>query len=611
LPNATLNTAYKQQVQATGGIPPYTWTIASGTFPSWATLSASTGGINGIPGATETANFTMQVADSETTALTATQALSIAAVAASSANNSELNGHYAFLFNGFDDASGTQFAVAGSFTADGQGKITAGVEDENGPAGATLNVPFTGAYNIAADHRGAFTLTTASGSRTYALVLNSIGSGVAQKARFIEFDDTTGTSGHRGSGVLRLQEPSAFALNKITGPYAFGFQGQDAAGNREALIGSFNADGAGAISSGIADQNVAGTTNNPPVTGSYTAPSGSNGRATMKLIASGASTLNLSVYAVSATELMVMTTNGFASDGLVSGVILSQKSTSFTNSSLDAAAVYHQLGVNPSLPTESFAEIGLLSPDGNGNLSATYDKQVGRSVPAPAQTFAATYSVLTGGRVAISGWYGDISSPLRILYLVDKNKAFFLENGSGAGFGFVEAQSAPPSGGFSNASFSGTLSAATAAPSVSGNLSGVGLAALDGTGGFSESTNLSSMSGLLVDQITSGTYSIDANGRGTVAIVTVIAAGFSSSMFALAVAAAIWLGRKRPRRNTRRPGIPIFCFAIWIATTPAGCPKRPPKFTNQLVFYLISPQKAVLVHQQSFTAAPEITIIEK
>jgi len=331
----------------------------------------------------------------------------------------------------------------------------------------------------------------------------------------------------------------------------------------------------------------------------------------MKLIASGVSTLNLSVYAVSATELMVMTTNGFASDGLVSGVILSQKSTSFTNSSLDAAAVYYQLGVNPSLPTESFAEIGLLSPDGSGNLSATYDQQVGRSVPAPAQMFAATYSVLTGGRVVISGWYGDISSPLRILYLVDKNKAFFLENGSGAGFGFVEAQSAPPSGGFSNGSFSGTLSAATAAPSVSGNLGGVGLVALDGTGEFSESTNLSSVSGLLVDQTTSGTYSIDANGRGTVAIVTVITAGFSSSMFALAVAAAIWLGRKRPRRNTCRPGTPIFCFAIWIATTPAGCPKRPPKFTNQLVFYLISPQKAVLVHQQSFTATPEITIIEK
>src|SRR5207249_8832444 len=67
-------------------------------------------------------------------------------------------------------------AIAGSFTADGKGNITEGIEDENGPTGSTLTVPLTGTYNVGSDNRGAFTITTASGSKTYALVLNSISS---------------------------------------------------------------------------------------------------------------------------------------------------------------------------------------------------------------------------------------------------------------------------------------------------------------------------------------------------------------------------------------------------------------------------------------------------
>jgi hypothetical protein len=84
-------------------------------------------------------------------------------------------------------------------------------------------VTFTGTYNIGSDLRGAFTLVTASGSKTYALVLSSIASDIAQKARFIEFDDKAGTNGQRGSGVMRLQDTAAFPQGKIKRPYAFGF----------------------------------------------------------------------------------------------------------------------------------------------------------------------------------------------------------------------------------------------------------------------------------------------------------------------------------------------------------------------------------------------------
>ena len=606
LPDGTIDVAYRQPVQADGGIPPYTWSIVSGSLPPWASQNSSSGSISGIPGTTGTANFTVRVTDSQTPGLTSQQALSISIVAGSAANNSELNGHYAFLFHGFDDVKGAQVSAAGSFTADGKGKILSGIEDENGPGGLKASVPFTGTYNIGSDNRGAFTIETATESRTYALVLNSIASGVARKGRFVEFDDTTGTTGQRGSGVLRLQDTTAFAQNKIMGPYAFGFEGQDAAGNREAIIGSFNTDGAGAIPTGIADQNIAGTANNPTLTGSYTAPSINSGRATMKLNFSNAVALDLTAYVLSPNEILVMTSNVFPSDGLLSGTLVSQSSMTIDNSLLHAHSVYYQLGVTPSAAaTQSFAEIGLLAADANGGMTVTYDRTLGSTLKKD-QTFTATYAVQPGGRVSISGWYGDAASPSRILYLINKNEGFFLELSAGVGFGFLEPQSAAPAGGFSDAFLSGTFSASTATPAVSANPAGCGLAVLDGAGNFRQIANLSTVSGAIVDQSTTGTYTITANGRGTVASLSVVSAGFGGPLLGVLVLVIVLLSCRKMGRSSSRPGFAVCCLALLVATTPTSC-----NITNQLVFYVISPTKTVMFHQATGDRAPAITIIEQ
>jgi hypothetical protein len=605
LPDGTVDEAYKQQILATGGIPPYVWSIQSGSLSSWASLNSSTGTINGIPDGTGTANFTVEVKDSEATALTSTSPLSLTTVAGTQTNNSELNGHYAFLFSGFDDATGTRLAIAGSFTADGKGKIVAGVEDGNGPGGVTLNAAFNGTYNIGADHRGAFTLYTPDGPRTFALVLSAITNGLAQNGRFAEFDDTTGTSGRRGSGILRAQDAGAFALGKITGPYAFGLAGQDATGNSEVVVGSFNADGAGSIPSGIADQNIAGAGTNPSLTGSYTTPSPTNGRAGLKLSLSGLANLDCSAYVVSATELLVVSTDPLASSGLVSGQIESQTSTSFDNSALDAPSIYYLLGVNIGVdPSRSTAEIGILQPDGQGNLTAEYDDQIGASI-AKSQNFTSTYTVATSGRGVVNNWH---DGQVRFFYLVAKNKAFFLDVDH-AGLGFAEPQSAKPSGGYSNRSLSGTFSAATVFPSVTGSLNGTGPITLDGAGSFTEIMNASTLSGLSVDQTTSGTYSISAEGRGAVTSLSVTNAGINAYAVALAVVIAVLIGWKRPRQNTSRPAFAAFCCVALLATGPAGCP--PPPKTDQLIFYIISPSKAVMIHEQSFAYTPDVVVIEQ
>src|SRR5262249_39156139 len=61
LPAATAGVAYAATLGATGGTPPYTWSIASGALPAGLTLTAATGTIAGTPTATGTASFTVKV----------------------------------------------------------------------------------------------------------------------------------------------------------------------------------------------------------------------------------------------------------------------------------------------------------------------------------------------------------------------------------------------------------------------------------------------------------------------------------------------------------------------------------------------------------------------
>ncbi len=74
--SGTLNAAYAQSLAATGGISPYTWTLASGALPPGLNLS-STGAIAGVPTSAGTFSFGVRVSDTESPAGTATRTLSI------------------------------------------------------------------------------------------------------------------------------------------------------------------------------------------------------------------------------------------------------------------------------------------------------------------------------------------------------------------------------------------------------------------------------------------------------------------------------------------------------------------------------------------------------
>ncbi|MHC4714654.1 MAG: putative Ig domain-containing protein, partial [Planctomycetota bacterium] len=77
LPDGQVGIAYSQTLQATGGITPYTWAVISGSLPAGLSLNSSTGEISGTPTTPETANFTVEVTDSDVPPSTDQQALSI------------------------------------------------------------------------------------------------------------------------------------------------------------------------------------------------------------------------------------------------------------------------------------------------------------------------------------------------------------------------------------------------------------------------------------------------------------------------------------------------------------------------------------------------------
>ena len=78
LPAGTTGAAYSQALAASGGTPPYAWTLASGTLPPGVTLSGS-GTIAGTPSAAGVFNLTVAVTDTASAVASLTYALTVIA----------------------------------------------------------------------------------------------------------------------------------------------------------------------------------------------------------------------------------------------------------------------------------------------------------------------------------------------------------------------------------------------------------------------------------------------------------------------------------------------------------------------------------------------------
>jgi len=430
---------------------------------------------------------------------------------AASPNNAKLNGQYAFLFTGFNSAG--PMSIVGSFTADGNGNLIAGNADVVIVGGTRTNQGLTqSTYTVGSDNSGTMRLNTAvnfptdSFSFSFSFALDSFSSsrGVAVGGSLIE----SGSTDETGTGFFFKQDPAAFSSAAISGGYAFGLSaaGTGLGSNLTAVLGRFTASN-GLLSAGQID--LLGTPGPPPAgqpfTGTYSVDERGRGGAVLN-ISGQPNPSNFILYVVSSNESIWMDTGGTGATGMA----LQQSSAPFTTNSLKGTSLFGAAG-GGFAPGNGYEQndvnVGEFQFDGVGNLDLTGDENY-FGIPMPGEKITGTYTVDANGLGRGEMNYACGSNPF---YLVSPGKGFILTGCDVFQFGIFEEQTGAP---FSNASFSGNYALGTLAlfPGLDTSFV-VGVLAADGAG------NLSGRSATAAgSQTFTGTYSVDASGRVTLAI---------------------------------------------------------------------------------------------
>ncbi len=353
--------------------------------------------------------------------------------------NASLKGQYAFLMAGTELCGGlsSAFTRAGSFTADGNGHITGGLEDVNVCTGV-FTLQFSNSnYSISADGRGTLHLTNSTGTTNYSITLSSSSQGVIAQT------DLNATA----SGSFQRQNTAAFSNPAVANGYVFDFAGINARLNLESIIGRFTADGAGGINTGLFDSNEAGTASNQQLfpTGAFyqvdTNGDGTNfGRGTANIAGH-----NFAFYIVDATRLKLL---GIDFPEAFSGEAFAQQNISFTSASLNSGFAFLLGGSSSSGP---IATAGRFTADGAGNLSEIFLDENNNGVvtllPSQGGTVAGTYTVDANGLGGGTATWTDtkVGTFAFIFYLISPTQAVFQETDSGiTSDGTFHAQTAGP-----------------------------------------------------------------------------------------------------------------------------------------------------------------------
>jgi len=368
-------------------------------------------------------------------------------------NEPLLTGQYAFLMKGGGATTGYN-AVAGSFTADGNGNITSGVEDINRSVGVFTGLTLTGSYTVGPDNRGCLTLTNSiGGTAIFRIALGTISGGTATQGAIIRFDDNTGQN-PRLTGILKQQNPTNLASSTFSGTYAFGYDGVDNSGYRFAEAGLITSDGAGNVTNTTFDFNDNGSAASlSGASGSYNlaanAPGGRGTGQTMVPTPGGPLTANYALYIVSQADFFIISTDlTDASHPIASGEGKLQTGPFSTNVlSSGSGYVFWSSGIDKS-NGGSITTLGQAQFTTNTGIATVTADTNDYGVDGPEGSVQATFTVDSSGRMTINGLG---SNPL-VVYLVDSTQGFSVGTGGAVATGYVQQQT--PSS-FSTSAISG------------------------------------------------------------------------------------------------------------------------------------------------------------
>ncbi|MFZ0523772.1 MAG: Ig domain-containing protein [Candidatus Acidiferrales bacterium] len=254
LPGGLVKTSYNAAIvpAGPGGVPPYTWSITSGSLPDGLMLNTTSGVISGVPTTAGVSTFFPKVIDSAIPPQTATSAtgvtITVTTVPALQSVTPPLpSGDVAVAYTGTLKASGGVQPYTWSIVS---GQLPSGLH-----------------------------LDAASGAITGTPIL-------ATTANFaVAVKDSTATVSAPQALTLSVAAGTANTNILFNGPYSFLFHGFDANGN-VTMAGNFNADGSGNITGGQLDSNrtggVLGVFTASTFTGTYAI--GNDGRGTMQIV---------------------------------------------------------------------------------------------------------------------------------------------------------------------------------------------------------------------------------------------------------------------------------------------------------------------------------------
>jgi hypothetical protein len=364
-------------------------------------------------------------------------------------SNASLKGQYAFLMAGID-LTGGYAARAGSFTADGNGGVTVGLQDflSLSSGQGAVQVPFTGgSYQIDSSGRGQITLNAASGNLQLDLILQSTSTG-----SMVETDLSVAMS-----GSFDLQTSSDFAASALGHSYAFGLYGVSLVSKKAAPIamaGQIAGDGNGTITGGVMDThdgNASGPSGATTVApGTYALDTNGNGTG----FGRGTMTFNGRAYVfyiVDSTHFD-MVEEDIA--GGSAGQALQQTATTPTqNSGFSGSFVYLTAGAAVLGTQAPVTRVARFSADGNGavgSISLDDNNDGGYThISQGGNISAATYAVDTAnagsGRVAFTFKSSGEGIFADVFYLISATQGVALETTRGIiGTGPIYAQSSGP-----------------------------------------------------------------------------------------------------------------------------------------------------------------------
>jgi len=389
-------------------------------------------------------------------------------------SNASLKGQYAFSMGGQDAATGGFITRVGSFTADGNGNITAATEDviDSGATGGGRTVFASGGtYSIQPNGKGSLMLaqnsTTGLG---VSIALTSSSGGVMSQMDF------NGALSSTSSGSFSLQNASAFAATGINGSYVFSVSGvEGTAGAPIATMGQITTDGAGTVQSGVIDINDGASTTGPtppaaiPAGGTYGADSANP----TDLASFGRGVITFDgftfvFYIVDSTHLLLLeedASNVTFGDAFQQSATIPSQTTGFS-----AGSFAFVVGGSSVLGTAGAdARAGRFTTDGGGNLSNVFldENNAGNHSAVANNVTSATYAIDTSaiamgrGRGTLTFTQSSLGTFQYVFYLSSPTQAVLQDQSTGlVSSGTMAAQS-------------GTISAASLAGNYAFNWSGV------------------------------------------------------------------------------------------------------------------------------------------